>query len=193
MLPKILVFAGSNRTRAFSGQVADVATRTLAALGADVTRIALIDYPLPIMDQDLEAEKSIPENAMKLGRLFAAHDGILIASPEYNSSIPPLLKNTIDWVSRISRDGEKPLKPYAGKIVALCSSSDGNFAGIRGLYHLRSVLMNVGTQIISEQCSVAHAHEAFAEDGSFHDARTTRGMERVCQSLIDHTRLAKSR
>ncbi|MBA8877786.1 NADPH-dependent FMN reductase [Phyllobacterium myrsinacearum] len=193
MQPKILVFAGSNRTGAFSGQVADVATRALATLGADVTRIALIDYPLPIMDQDLEAEKGIPDNAMKLGRLFAAHDGILIASPEYNSSIPPLLKNTIDWVSRISKDGEKPLKPYAGKIVALCSSSDGNFAGIRGLYHLRSVLMNVGTQIISEQCSVAHAHEAFAEDGSFHDARTTRAMERVCQSLIDHARLAKSR
>ncbi|PRD53075.1 NADPH-dependent FMN reductase [Phyllobacterium myrsinacearum] len=193
MLPKILVFAGSNRTGAFSGQVADVATRTLAALGAEVTRIALIDYPLPIMDQDLEKEKGIPENAVKLGRLFAAHDGILIASPEYNSSIPPLLKNTIDWVSRISRDGEKPLRPYAGKIVALCSSSDGNFAGIRGLYHLRSVLMNVGTQIISEQCSVAHAHEAFADDGSFHDERTTRAMERVCQALIDHTRLAKSR
>ncbi|SDO58438.1 NAD(P)H-dependent oxidoreductase [Phyllobacterium sp. OV277] len=193
MLPKILVFAGSNRTGAFSGQVADVATKTLAALGADVTRLALIDYPLPIMDQDLESEKGIPENAMKLGRLFAAHDGILIASPEYNSSIPPLLKNTIDWVSRISRDGEKPLKPYAGKIVALCSSSDGNFAGIRGLYHLRSVLMNVGTQIISEQCSVAHAHEAFAAEGSFHDSRTTRAMERTCQSLIDHARLAKTR
>lgn len=193
MLPKILVFAGSNRTGAFSGRVADVATRTLAALGADVTRIALIDYPLPIMDQDLETEKGIPENAMKLGRLFAAHDGILIASPEYNSSIPPLLKNTVDWVSRISRDGEKPLKPYAGKIIALCSSSDGNFAGIRGLYHLRSVMMNVGTQIISEQCSVAHAHEAFAEDGSFHDVRTSKAMERVCQSLIDHARLAKSR
>ncbi|MBN9138464.1 NAD(P)H-dependent oxidoreductase [Phyllobacterium sp.] len=193
MLPKILVFAGSNRTGAFSGQVADVATRTLAALGAEVTRIALIDYPLPIMDQDLEEEKGIPENAMKLGRLFAAHDGILIASPEYNSSIPPLLKNTIDWVSRISRDGEKPLRPYAGKIVALCSSSDGNFAGVRGLYHLRSVLMNVGTLIISEQCSVAHAHEAFASDGSFHDERTARSMERVCQSLIDHARLAKSR
>lgn len=193
MLPKILVFAGSNRTGAFSGQVADVAMKTLAALGADVTRIALIDYPLPIMDQDLESEKGIPENAMRLGRLFAAHDGILIASPEYNSSIPPLLKNTIDWVSRISRDGEKPLKPYAGKIVALCSSSDGNFAGIRGLYHLRSVLMNVGTQIISEQCSVAHAHEAFTADGSFHDSRTTRAMERTCQSLIDHARLAKTR
>jgi chromate reductase len=193
MLPKILVFAGSNRTGAYSGQVANVAVRTLVELGADVTHIALIDYPLPIMDQDLEKEKGVPENAMKLGRLFAAHDGILIASPEYNSSIPPLLKNTIDWVSRISKDGDKPFKPYAGKVVALCSSSEGSFAGARGLYHLRSVMMNVGTLIISEQCSVPRADEAFAEDGSFRDERTAKSMHRVCQSLIDHMRLAQSR
>ena len=190
MLPKILVFAGSNRTGAYSKRVADAAVKTLMTLGADVTRIALADYPLPIMDEDLEQEKGIPDNAMKLGRLFAAQDGILIASPEYNSSIPPLLKNTIDWVSRISKDGGKPLKPYAGKVVALCSSSEGSFGGARGLYHLRSVFMNVGTQIITEQCSVIHAHQAFAEDGSFRDERAARSMQKVCQSLIDHTRFA---
>ncbi len=193
MLPKILVFAGSNRTGAYSGRVASVAATALAELGAEVTRISLIDYPLPIMDQDLEIEQGIPENAMKLGRLFAAHTGILIASPEYNSSIPPLLKNTIDWVSRITKDGEKPFKPYAGKIVALCSSSDGNFGGARGLYHLRSVMMNVGTQIITEQCSVIHADQAFAEDGSFRDDRTAKSMQRVCQSLIDHARMSMLR
>ncbi|TXR50179.1 NADPH-dependent FMN reductase [Phyllobacterium endophyticum] len=193
MLPRILVFAGSNRTGAYSGKVANVALRTLIELGAEVTHISLVDYPLPLMDQDLEKEKGIPDNAMKLGRLFSAHDGILIASPEYNSSIPPLLKNTIDWVSRISRDGDRPLKPYSGKLVALCSSSEGNFGGARGLYHLRSVMMNVGTQIITEQCSVVHAHEAFAEDGSFTDERTLKSMQRVCQSLIDHTRYAVSR
>src|SRR5690606_13588797 len=110
---------------------------------------------LPIMDEDLEKEKGVPENAMRLGRLFAAHDGLMICSPEYNASIPPLLKNTLDWVSRISKDGEKPLKPYAGLTVGLCSTSDGNFAGMRGLYHLRAVLMAVGTQIVTEQCSVA--------------------------------------
>ncbi|SDP35614.1 NAD(P)H-dependent FMN reductase [Phyllobacterium sp. YR620] len=193
MLPKILVFAGSNRTGAYSKKVANAAVKTLAELGADVTLIALFDYPLPLMDEDLEEKQGIPDNAMKLGRLFAAHDGMLIASPEYNSSIPPLLKNTIDWVSRISQDGDKPLKPYSGKVVGLCSSSEGNFGGARGLYHLRSVLMNVGTQIITEQCSVIHAHEAFAEDGSFRNERTAKSMERVCQSLIDHTRFARSR
>lgn len=186
MAVKILVFAGSNRIGAYSGKTADAATRQLALLGAEVTRIALIDYPLPIMDEDLQREKGIPENAMKLGRLFAAHDGILIASPEYNSSIPPLLKNTIDWVSRISSDSGRPFKPYAGKTVALCSSSEGRFAGARGLYHLRSVMMNVGTQVISQQCSISEAHHAFNEDGSIRDERTANAMRTVCQTLIDH-------
>jgi chromate reductase, NAD(P)H dehydrogenase (quinone) len=190
MAPKILVFAGSIRSGAFSGRTADVAVSELAREGAEVTRISLADYPLPIMDEDLQQEKGIPENAMRLGRLFAAHDGLLICSPEYNASIPPLLKNTVDWVSRISRDGERALKPYAGKIVALCSSSDGQYGGMRGLYHLRAVLMNVGAQIITEQCSVSHASQAFEEDGSFRDERTAKMMTRVCRSLIEHVQMA---
>jgi hypothetical protein len=84
--------------------VADCAQKELAMQGAEVTRISLADYPLPIMDEDLEREKGIPENAYKLARLFASHDALLICTPEYNGSIPPLLKNTIDWVSRISKD-----------------------------------------------------------------------------------------
>lgn len=193
MQPRILVFAGSIRTGAYSGRVADVAQKELAVQGALVTRISFADYPLPIMDEDLEAASGIPDNAMKLGRLFAAHDGLLIASPEYNSSIPPLLKNTLDWVSRISRDGEWALKPYSGKVVGLCSSSNGNFAGIRGLYHLRNVLMAVGTQVISEQCSVARAQDAFNEDGSFRDERTAKSMTRVCRTLIETAGLLNPR
>ncbi|PRD44270.1 FMN reductase [Phyllobacterium phragmitis] len=193
MAPRILVFSGSIRSGAYSGRTADAAMKELALQGAEVTRISFADYPLPIMDEDLEKEKGIPENAVRLGRMFAAHEGLLICSPEYNSSIPPLLKNTIDWVSRISRDGERVLKPYAGKIVGLCSSSDGNLAGIRGLYHLRSVLMNVGTQIITEQCSVAHASEAFNQDGSFREERMARAMAKVCRSLIEHVHMASLR
>ncbi|KXF79109.1 FMN reductase [Paramesorhizobium deserti] len=193
MAPRILVFAGSIRSGAFSSRTADAAVKELALQGAEVTRISLADYPLPIMDEDLEKEKGVPENAMRLGRMFAAHEGLMICSPEYNSSIPPLLKNTIDWVSRISRDGEHVLRPYAGKIVGLCSSSDGNYAGIRGLYHLRSVLMNVGTQIITEQCSVARASEAFNEDGSLRDERTAKMMTRACISLIEHVQMASFR
>jgi NAD(P)H-dependent FMN reductase len=185
MSVKILVFAGSVRKGAFSGQTADVAQRELALAGADVTRIFLGDYPMPIVDQDLEAEKGVPENAIKLARQLAAHDGFLIASPEYNSSIPPLVKNTIDWVSRVHKDGDRPLKPYAGKVAALCSSSDGNFAGVRGLYHLRSVLMNCGVEVITPQCSVPRAQDAFDDKGEFREERLRAMMTKVATTLVE--------
>lgn len=190
MSPRILVFAGSNRSGALSGLMADAASKELAQQGAEVTRIALIDYPLPIMDEDLEKEQGIPENALRLGRLFAMHEALVICSPEYNASIPPLLKNTLDWVSRISKDGEKPLKPYAGLTVGLCSTSNGNFAGMRGLYHLRAVLMAIGTQVITEQCSVARASQAFNEDGLLNDERSERSLRNLCARLIECARQA---
>lgn len=182
---KILVFAGSNRKQAFSGQLARAAVNELTHQGAEVTFISLADYPLPIMDEDLEKEHGIPENAMKLGRLFAEHRGLLISSPEYNASIPPLLKNTLDWLSRISEDNGQRLKPFADMTVGLCSSSTGSYAGLRGLYHLRAVLMMVGVQIISEQCCIAHAQDAFSEDGSLRDERNARALSRVCQGLVN--------
>ena len=188
MNPKILVFAGSNRIGAFSGKLAAAAAIELGKTGADVTRISLIDYPLPIMDEDLEREKGIPENAYKLARMFAAHDGMLMCSPEYNASIPPLLKNTLDWVSRISKDNGKPLKPYQGKIAALCSSSDGALAGIRGLVHLRAVAMNIGMTVISEQCSIAKASEAFDDGGQLRDARSQAALSKVANTLIQMCR-----
>lgn len=191
--PKILVFAGSIRTGAYSGKTADAAMKELALQGADITRISLADYPLPIMDEDLEAEKGVPENALKLGRLIAAHDGFLIASPEYNSSMPPLLKNTLDWVSRVRRDNGRPFKPYAGKVAALCSSSDGNVAGIRGLYHLRAVLMACRVEVITPQCSVARAQDAFDADGQFKEERLRHIMENVCRTLIERALMFSTR
>lgn len=194
MIARILVFAGSVRSGAFSAKTADIAQKTLALHGAEVTRISLLDYPLPLMDQDLEAEKGIPENAVKLGALIAAHDGLLIASPEYNASIPPLLKNTIDWVSRIRRDGEgNRFAPFSGKVAGLCSSSDGNFAGIRGLYHLRAVLMSCQVEVITPQCSVARAGDAFDADGNFKEERVQKMMDRVCTTLIERARLLSTR
>jgi chromate reductase, NAD(P)H dehydrogenase (quinone) len=186
--PKILVFAGSNRSGAFSGSLAALAALELGKAGADVTHIALIDYPLPIVDEDLEKEKGIPDNAFRLARLFAAHDGLLISSPEYNASLPPLLKNTIDWVSRISKDNGKPLKPYDGKIAALCSTSPGAFAGIRGLIHLRAVAVNVGLTVISEQCSVPNAGEAFDDNGHLKNPRSQAALAKVAQSLTNMCR-----
>src|SRR5262245_8534073 len=193
MTARILVFAGSIRTGAYSVKTADAATKELLEQGADVTRISLADYPLPIMDQDLEIEKGVPQNAYKLGRLVAANDGFLICSPEYNSSIPPLLKNTIDWVSRIRKDNGRAFKPFDGKVAGLCSSSDGNFAGIRGLYHLRSVLMNCQVEVITPQCSVARASDAFDADGTFKDERLSKAMTKVCRTLIERAGMLSAR
>ena len=185
VIPRILVVAGSIRSGAFSASTADAAMQELARQGADVTRVSLADYPLPIMDQDLERENGVPQNAVRLARQIAAHDGLLIASPEYNASIPPLLKNALDWVSRVRRLDGHAFQAFAGKVAALCSSSDGNFAGIRCLYHLRAVLMACRVEVITPQCSVARAAGAFDESGQFREERLRHQMETVCRTLIE--------
>lgn len=194
MTAKILVFAGSIRTGAYSGQVADAAQKELAVLGADVTRISLADYPLPLMNEDLEKEDGLPDNAYKLARQFAAHDALLIATPEYNGSIPPLLKNTIDWVSRVHKDTNgKPVHPYAGRPVAICSSSNGHFAGIRSANHLRAVLSHIQMEVIAPQVSVPNGAEAFEDNGDFREERLRKGMTRLCEKLIECASLASVR
>jgi len=193
VIPRILVFAGSIRIGAFSGRTADAAQKELAVQGAEVTRISLADYPLPIMDQDLERERGIPDNALKLARLIAAHDAVLICTPEHNGSMPALLKNTIDWVSRVHRDNGRPLEPYRDKVGGICSSSEGHFAGIRSAGHLRSVLSHIGMELISSEVSVPHGAEAFEDDGSFREERLRKGMTKLCRTLIEHARLLSSR
>lgn len=193
MTPRILVLSGSNRAGAFSGKLADSCMKELLRLEADVTRISLIDYPLPLIDEDLEREQGIPENAVKLARLFAAHDGFFIATPEYNGSMPPLLKNAIDWVSRVSRDGERPLKPYAGKVAAIGSSSTGVFAGIRAIGHLRAILSHIGVQVVSEQCSVGLAQTAFDNTGDLLDEKARANIDKTMRSLVDLASLRMNR
>lgn len=193
VVPKILLFAGSIRTGAYSGKVADCAQKELALQGADVTRISLADYPLPIMDQDLEREKGIPENALRLARQFVAHDAVLICTPEYNGSMPPLLKNAIDWVSRVRNDNGKPLKPFSGRVAAICCSSEGHFAGIRSASHLRAVLSHIQMEVIAPQVSVPHGADAFDEDGNFKEERLRNGMTHLCRTLIEHARLLSIR
>lgn len=185
MTPKILVFAGSTRSGAYSGKTADIAQKELAMQGAEVTRISLADYPLPFMDEDLEKEKGIPENAVKLARLFVAHDAILIATPEYNGSLPPLLKNVIDWISRVREDGGRPMRPLPGKVVAICSSSAGHFAGIRSASHLRQILSHIQMDVISPQVSVPNGGDAFNEDGTFTAQRLHKSMSGLCAALIE--------
>lgn len=191
--PRILVFAGSTRTGAYSGKVADAATKELALQGANVTRISLADYPLPIMNEDLEKEQGVPENAVKLARLFVEHDAILIATPEYNGSMPPLLKNTIDWISRVRKEHGVPQRPLPGKVAAICSSSEGHFAGIRSAAHLRAVLAHIQMDVIAPQVSVPNAGGAFEADGNFREERLRNSMTRLCEALVERAAALSTR
>lgn len=194
MTPQILVFAGSTRNGALSGKTADAAMKELALQGAEVTRISLADYPLPILNEDLEREKGVPENAVRLAHWVRSHDGVLIATPEYNSSLPPLLKNTIDWISRVSKDEQgRPMRAFSGKTVALCSSSSGGFAGVRAIAQLRAVLVHIQAEVIAPQCSVPRAQDAFDENGGFIEERLQKSMARVCRTLIERARLFSTR
>ena len=168
--PRFLAFAGSLRKDSYNKKLVHIAAAAARAAGADVEFIDLKDYPLPLYDEDIEKASGIPENAMKLKKLFIAADGFLLASPEYNSSISAVLKNTIDWITR-PVPGEASLAGFMGKSAALMSASPGALGGLRGLVHIRSILGNIGVLLLPDQVAVAKAFEAFNEDGSLKDAK----------------------
>jgi NAD(P)H-dependent FMN reductase len=185
--PKILVFAGSIRTGALSGKLAALAAKELALADADVTRISLADYPLPIYNGDLEKEKGIPENAVKLAKLIAAQQGVFIATPEYNNSLPPLLKNTIDWVSR-NKAGADGI-PYRNKVYGIGSTSDGLIGGARALIDLRRVVLTaVGAILIPEKIEVSRAQDAFDENGELIAEAPAKLLKSLCRHLVDLSR-----
>ena len=162
-MPKILAFSGSIRRDAWNRKLIQAAVGAARAAGGDVTLIDLADYPLPLMNEDLETREGLPDNAQRLKALFKAHDALLIATPKYNSSIPPLLKNTIDWVSR-EWQGESGLAPYQNKVAAIMAASPGTFGGMRMLPHLRQILNTLGVLVLPGQFSLPHADRAFDEE-----------------------------
>ncbi len=183
--PKILAFAGSARTGSFNKKLIPIAAEAAKRAGAQVTVIDLKDYPMPLYDGDLEEREGLPAVAVKLKELFIAHQGLLIASPEYNSGISPLLKNTIDWVSRQASDDEPPLACYRGKVATLMSASPGGLGGLRGLVHVRSILGNIGVLVLPDQIALPKAHEAFNADGSLKDARMAEGIQKLGAGLAE--------
>ncbi len=160
MTPKILAFAGSLRKDSFNKRLVRIAADGARAAGAEVTLLDLADIPLPLYDEDTETAHGIPNNAIKLKRIFNAHHGLLISSPEYNSSISGVLKNAIDWVTRPEPE-EPPLRDIRGKTAAPLAASPGNLGGLRGLVHLRAILGNIRVLVLPEQQAVPKAHEAF--------------------------------
>jgi chromate reductase len=183
MTPRILAFAGSTRRESFNKKLLQIAVKGAREAGGEVTLIDLRDFPLPLYDQDLEAEQGIPENGTKLKELFIGHAGLLIASPEYNSSITAVLKNAIDWVSRPVQ-GELPLVAYKGKVATLMSASPGALGGLRGLVHVRSILGNIGVLVLPDQISVPKAYEAFKPDGSLSDPKQEAGIESLGKTIV---------
>jgi chromate reductase len=188
-VPKILVFAGSIRTGSHNARLAALAAKGLALAGADVTRISLEDYPLPIYDGDDEAESGAPANARSLKRMMMEHQGVFIASPEYNASITPLLKNTIDWISRVRERGEPPLAVFKNRPFALGGASDGAYGALRSLMALRQVLeLGCGALVLPEQITVFHASGAFDEMDNLKEERAAASLNRVVQRLAEAAR-----
>jgi NAD(P)H-dependent FMN reductase len=184
---KILVFAGSIRTGALSAKLAAIAAKEIALGDAEVTKISLADYPLPIYDGDLEKSKGVPENALKLARLIAAQHGVFIATPEYNHSLPPLLKNTVDWISRIvpSQSGIK----YRHKVYAIGGTSDGLIGGARALVDLRKVLATgVGALVVPGKIEISRAQDAFDEAGEFIAEAPAKALKTLVRDLLDFAR-----
>lgn len=184
--PKILALAGSTRAASVNKLALAVAVKGAEEAGADVTVIDLKDFPMPLMDEDLEASEGQPDAVTRLKALFDAHDGLLLACPEYNSSITPVLKNAIDWVSR-SDEGGSGLRYFSGKTVALLSASPGGLGGLRGLVHVRAILGNLGMFVVPTQTAVSSATKVFDENGDITDEGQKKRLFDVGKALVSAT------
>lgn len=182
MTPKILAFAGSIRTDSFNKKLIKVAASGAKEVGADVTVIDLRDFPMPLYDEDLEKKEGLPSNTVKLKKIMVSHQGFLISSPEYNSSISGVLKNTIDWTSRQGND-ESPMYCFKDKVAGIMSTSPGGLGGLRGLVHVRAILENMGVLVIPSQVAISQAHEAFNLDGSMKDQKQEQQVKKIGANL----------
>jgi len=183
--PKILVVPGSLRTGSHNARLAALAAKELVLADADVTAISLADYPLPLFDADL-AGSALPDNAVKLRRVLEAHQGIFIASPEYSASVTPLLKNTIDWISRVRERGEPTYAAFRGRVFALGAATPGGGGGIRSLMALRQILeLGCGALVIPEQVTVARADQAFDDMDNLKDDNLAAALRAAVRRLIE--------
>lgn len=176
--PRILAFAGSVRQASFNRRLLPAAIEGARGEGAEVEHVELADYPLPLFDQDREGREGLPENARRVKALMKGCRGLLLACPEYNSSITPLLKNTLDWASR--QDGaESGSVPYRGKVVGLVSASAGRWGGMRGLRHVREILTTLGCIVLPEQYCLSGADQAFDAEGRILDDKVRKAAAAV--------------
>jgi NAD(P)H-dependent FMN reductase len=186
-MTKFLFLAGSARKGSTNKQLAALAASTASIKGAETTLIDLKDFEMPIYDGDLEADTGLPEAAIRLKQLFVDHDGIFIASPEYNSSISPMLKNALDWISRPHTENEPPLSAYQGKVMAIGSVAPGALGGLRGLVPLRMMLGNILVTLVPSQVAISNGFSAFDDDGKLTDPLQIKLLEETIDQLINTT------
>ena len=188
--PKILVIPGSLRAGSHNARLAALAAKELVLLDAEVTRISLEDYELPLFDADLAAASGPPAEALKLRQMLVAHRGVFITSPEYSASVTPLLKNAIDWVSRVRERGEATYAAFKGRVFALGSATSGGGGGIRSLMALRQILeLGCGALVIPEQVSVPRAELAFDDDDNLKDEALAAALRAAMRRLVEFASL----
>lgn len=184
--PKILIIPGSLRTGSNNARLAALAAKELALLEAEVTRISLEDYRLPLFDADLVTTSGLPPAAVQLKRMLAAHQGVFITSPEYTASVTPLLKNTIDWISRVRDPGEPPYAAFKGCVFAIASAASGGQGGLRSLMALRQILeLGCGALVIPEQVAVPRADQAFDEMDNLKDEALATALKAAMRRLVE--------
>ncbi|HVU41643.1 MAG TPA: NAD(P)H-dependent oxidoreductase, partial [Xanthobacteraceae bacterium] len=187
--PRILVIPGSLRTGSHNARLAALAAKELVLADAEVTQISLQDYPLPLFDADTMVADGLPPRALQLQRMMAAHQGVFITSPEYTASVTPLVKNTIDWISRARVRGEANYTAFKDRVFAIGAASSGGGGGTRSLMALRHILeLGCGALVIPEQISVANAADAFDDMDNLKDERAAAALKSLARRLVEVTR-----
>jgi NAD(P)H-dependent FMN reductase len=182
---KILVIPGSLRTGSHNVKLAAAAAYEFAKLGADVTRISLSDFPLPIYDGDLQAKSGVPRNAVNLKRMIGAHHGVLIVTPEYNSSVPPLVKNTIDWITRVQDQKETRGQVFREKPFGIAAASESRLGGSRALAALRLILTACQATVIPSQLALSFAGQAYNDMDRLKNSADIEAMNALVNQLIE--------
>jgi chromate reductase, NAD(P)H dehydrogenase (quinone) len=182
---KILVIPGSLRTGSLNARLAAAAAHEFAQAGAEVTRISLADFPLPIYDGDLQNKSGVPKNAVNLKRLIGVHHGVVIVTPEYNSSVPPLVKNTIDWVTRVQDAQETRGQVFRGRAFAIAAASESRIGGSRSLAALRLILAACHATVIPNQLALSFASEAYDDMDRLKHPADIDSLGALVRQLID--------
>ena len=181
---RLLFFAGSAREASFNKKLALLGHHIAEANGIEAVFVELKDYPMPIYNGDIEAAEGPPERARAFKALLGEYQGVFIASPEYNSSVTPLLKNTLDWVTRVRAKGETGLEVFKIRVFAISGASPGYYGGMRSLLNLRQILaVGIGALVIPEQLALPRAMDAFEADGSLKDRNQQEMLKGVVEAL----------